>query len=443
MVEAALVGAAIAAPLIGGIMGQNAAAGDRAAAQAAYAKAYAQYDNLNIPDVQKQQLALQSPEVQGILQPYMQTAVQQGSSAMGGIQTDPRLMQAQMSALDTMSKMGQQGLTATDLASLNASRRQIAGDAEARQNSIMQQLAQRGAAGGGLELATRLAASQGAADQAGQQSDRTMSMAQQRMLQSVAQAGQLGGQMQAQSFGQQAQQAQAADAIARFNAMQQAAAQGSNVSNLNAAQAANLQNKQNIANMGVATQNAQQQYNKQLLQQQFNNQMGLASARANAAVGQGNQFNSQAQQIAGQYAGMGAGIGQGFMGGAQLYGANKNSQDQLDAYNARTNAMAPQNSAGGSSTWKEIPEQTDFNAPMAERGFAHGGVVTKDGYACGGYADGGYAEGALVPGDSEKNDIIDAKLSPGEIVIPRSHAISPHLAKAYIDHLHKMSKEKK
>lgn len=58
------------------------------------------------------------------------------------------------------------------------------------------------------------------------------------------------------------------------------------------------------------------------------------------------------------------------------------------------------------------------------------------------------AHGAIVPGqaqvagDSKKNDTVKAMLSPGEIVIPRSHAQNAQAAKEFIDHLMK-SKSKK
>lgn len=68
---------------------------------------------------------------------------------------------------------------------------------------------------------------------------------------------------------------------------------------------------------------------------------------------------------------------------------------------------------------------------------ADGGAVNRDGmYAKGGMApmslmkQGGHVPGkAVVAGDSYKNDIVDAKLSPGEIVIPRSIVNHPNAAK--------------
>ena len=59
-------------------------------------------------------------------------------------------------------------------------------------------------------------------------------------------------------------------------------------------------------------------------------------------------------------------------------------------------------------------------------------------------AHGGFVPGqAQVAGDSTKNDKVDAKLSPGEIVIPRSHAHDAEKAKEFIDHLLKGEKKSK
>lgn len=86
---------------------------------------------------------------------------------------------------------------------------------------------------------------------------------------------------------------------------------------------------------------------------------------------------------------------------------------------------------------------------------ADGGAVYRDGnYAEGGMAPkslmikGGHVPGkAVVAGDSYQNDIVDAKLSPGEIVIPRSivnHPNAAELAAKFVqDTLAKKGKSKK
>jgi hypothetical protein len=393
-----LVIGGIAAPIVAGAMSQQAQAGNLAAAQAAYQAAYSQYANMGVPSVQAQQLALQDPTVQGTLNPQMINSQlnQMNGNAMNGIQVDPRIAQAQMGALTQLQQMGQQGLTATDLASLNAAQRNSAGQNTAQQNSIIQNMQQRGMGGSGVELATRLAASQGTADQAGQNTNAIMAQAQQGRANAIAQTAQLGGQMQQQQFGEQAQKAQAQNAIAQFNAQQAASAQGANVLAQNQAQAANLSNAQNIANMGTATQNAQQQYNSGLLQTNFGNQMSLAGAKSGALLGQAQNYNNQANITGQMYSGIGAGVGQAAMGGAKL----------ASTYQPSTSTQYDENGDLTLSRGGQVP-----------------GLATK-------------------PGDSEENDTVHARLSPGELVIPRSHAISSDLAKAYIDHLFKVAKGK-
>jgi hypothetical protein len=57
--------------------------------------------------------------------------------------------------------------------------------------------------------------------------------------------------------------------------------------------------------------------------------------------------------------------------------------------------------------------------------------------------DGGQVAGnATIPGDSKKNDVVPTLLSPGEIVIPRSKAKDPEMAKEFIEAINK-SKTKK
>lgn len=55
--------------------------------------------------------------------------------------------------------------------------------------------------------------------------------------------------------------------------------------------------------------------------------------------------------------------------------------------------------------------------------------------------DGGRIEGeSPFKGDHPANDIVDAKLSPGEIVVPRTKAEDPKKAKSYIDDLFEKEK---
>lgn len=60
------------------------------------------------------------------------------------------------------------------------------------------------------------------------------------------------------------------------------------------------------------------------------------------------------------------------------------------------------------------------------------------------YSNGGEVDGhAPMRGDHPMNDNVPAMLSPGEIVIPRSFAHDPKLAKAFIDYIVRKEKEEK
>ncbi len=320
---------AVAAPVVGGIVGNIMGQKDKAKYDQAVQRALGELYSINLPDTEKMKLALQSPEVQGILKPYMQQAEQLAGTAQEQVATDPRLRQAQMQALETMSKMGAEGLTAEDRLALNQARRQTAGDEQSRQQAILQNMAQRGVGGSGMELAAKLASSQSSADRAGQESDRTMAMAQRRMLDAISGAGQLGGQIRGQEHGEQSDLARARDAIANFNLQQRAGVQAANVGQLNEAQMRNLMEQQRLHELGISTKNQEQMHNKGLEQTRFANEMALKQAKAAAQMGQASAAQVQAGQTANMYQGIGSGIGTGLMAAANM--DNKKEVAKIEA----------------------------------------------------------------------------------------------------------------
>lgn len=91
--------------------------------------------------------------------------------------------------------------------------------------------------------------------------------------------------------------------------------------------------------------------------------------------------------------------------------------------------------------------QFNTNAAYTNAGYQNqvvGGMLDAIGGGMGkmiGKSQGGVIPGkAPVPGDSPKNDVVDAKLSPGEIVIPRTAAEDADKAKAFIDSIMKAKK---
>ncbi len=273
-------------------------------------QALAQFQNIDIPDIDKQKLALLMPEYLGDFQAQQEANIAADPSAMEGVSTDPRLAEAQMAALSQMSEIGQTGLLPGEQAALRQARRGAAGEAQAKSAQLMDDFARRGMGGSGAELAARLQAAQSSGDRLSQESDRTMQMAQERALNAIGQSSNMAGQIRGQAFGEQSDVARAKDAINQFNVNNQQSVQQRNIAAANAAASRNLGEKQRIGEAGAATQNQEQMANKDLIQQQFNNQMqragGMAGQYGQIASGERDAAGRQAQQ---QSALIGAGAG--------------------------------------------------------------------------------------------------------------------------------------
>lgn len=243
------------------------------------------FKDLGTPDQEALSYQLEQLVNQGVLTPEeAQAALLEGSS-MSSIQLDPSLMASQMDALAALEEISSSGgLTAADRSRLN----QIAQD-EARQSrgareAIIQNAQARGMGGSGLELMAQLQNQQDAATRQSTRDLDVAGMAQERALQALMQQGNLAGQISNQSFNQQAQKAQAQDAIAQFNAQNMNQFNLANTQAKNQAQAANLQNQQNIANQNVALRNQQAAQKAQVNQQMFNNEMAKRNSQAGIAT---------------------------------------------------------------------------------------------------------------------------------------------------------------
>jgi len=246
------------------------------------------------PDLYKQVVALN---------PELEQAVNLEESKMADLSTNPAFNQAQMNALLKLQEVGDQGgMTATDRSRLA----QIQGENETalrgQQGAIMQNLATRGMGGGMSELVARQLATQEGANRQAQQGLDVKAQAEQRALQAIMQSGQLGGQMQQQQFGQQAQVAQARDAINRFNAANTQDVQARNIGSKNQAQEWNAAQAQNVAGQNVNLSNQAQQYNLNIPQQQYANQLSRATGQAEGLARQ-QQIAAQNQQATNQMIG--------------------------------------------------------------------------------------------------------------------------------------------
>jgi hypothetical protein len=216
---------------------------------------------------------------------------------MGNISTDPRLKQDQMASLEALRSLAASGgMNAQDTANLSKLNSDVGTADKGRRDAIVQGMHQRGQGGSGMELLAQLQSNQAATDRQAQGSLDVAGMAQDRALQAIQQGGQMAGNMQQQDFGQQAQIAQARDAISRFNTgnMNQ-----NNQFNAGQAQQANMYNNQGaqtVSNGNVANRNQATQQNHGNAQQNFENQRSVIDGQAGAMGAQAKQYAQVGQQ---------------------------------------------------------------------------------------------------------------------------------------------------
>lgn len=273
--------------------------------QASMREAAARLEKVKLPDIEQMKLDLELPQLIALLQ-----AEAQGPSAYEDIKIDPRLRQAEMSALEMLSQRGREGLTEEDRIAFRQLQDQVAGDEQARQASIRASMDQAGLSDSGTSLMAQLASNQAATQRQSQQAAEMARTALEAKRNALMNAGSMASQMGSQQYAQGAQKASAQDAINQFNIMNRMNVQQRNVGE-----------QQRIAESQGSIKNQQQMFNKNLAQQQFENEMrkagGLSQASTNMAQ---MQSNMAAQQSAANQGMMGALIGAGGAVAAKKWG---------------------------------------------------------------------------------------------------------------------------
>ena len=236
--------------------------------------------NIDLPDIEKQRIIMELPEVIGYLQ-----AEQLGQTSLESVKEDPRLRNAQMNALQMLQDRGREGLTAEDRLAFRELQDQAAGQEQARQKSIISEMAQRGTLDSGASLAAQLSSSQASAQQAQAQASQMARAALDAKRNALAQSAQAAGQLSQQDYGRQSDLARSRDIINQFNT--------SNRQNVNQQ---NLGTQQRISEAQAAGKNQQNLYNAGLYQQQFQNEMSKAGAQNQITMNQAATLAQQAAQ---------------------------------------------------------------------------------------------------------------------------------------------------
>lgn len=257
--------------ILGAAAGEAASAMDKAEVLALIKSVRDDYGKIDVPKLQ--QLVLQK----------------QGASRLGGIKDDPTY-RAQQSAADAQNNdiIASGGLTLADKAALNAVRAKIARTESAGRHAIEQGMASRGALDSGAMLAMQLQGNQQAAESASAAGADTAGRAQARVFEAVRERARNAGQGLDRDYRKQSDAARANDAIEAGN---------------------------------VAIANTAARFNAGLPQQDFENKMSLAGAKAQPTYALAGAHAAKAKDTQQMYQGIGNAAGKAVSTGYQQYKA--------------------------------------------------------------------------------------------------------------------------
>lgn len=263
----------------------------------------------NIQDPQLQEIIYQKYKEAGYITPEMEKEIQLGTSRMETVKIDPKLREAQMQALAKLQQVGTEGLTSEDRLAMDELNREVAQQENARQQSILQGMQQRGMGGAGAELAAQLSSSQSAAQSQQRASQQIAAEANKRALEAIMKSGQLGSDIRTQEFSEQEAESKAADAIAKANVEHSRDIQQRNISSRNSAQEANLNRAQEIADANVAMENKQRAERERIALLKYNQALEKQRAKSGAQQNMASYFGDQAGREEKYGAGLASSIG--------------------------------------------------------------------------------------------------------------------------------------
>lgn len=356
------------------------------------------FANIKTPTVQE----LTLPELQkyveaGVMTPQEAQAYLQSRNAYEDMNIDQTGTSAQVAALNRLAAIADAGAEGTPMqqAQMENTLSRMRSAVGGQRGAIEQAMAARGTPYALIQAALANQSLGQEQQQAHLDAVNAQAATYQNALNALSQGGQLGNALQGQQNQQANTVAAAANAMQQFNAQNQQLNSQFNAGQRQSANSYNAQNRQNVSNQNVGLSNQRTQYNTQLPQQVFANQMAKAQGMAGAATNIGNLYQQQGQQNAGLNAGIINSVASFIP--KPGYGAAPMSA----AYQAPNN-----------------PTTNAFNQSYQQGWYAHGGIVDDPAYCA---ADGMMIPGdPEVPGDSVANDNVPIMASPGEAVIPRS-----------------------
>lgn len=383
-------------------------------------KALQAIQGVQTPTADEMKYQVQKLVQAGTITPAQAQTFLQNPNAMLGENIDQTGTKAQQDAIaGMMAAANQGGLNAVDQEKMGEITRGLNTQEKGANDAVLQGAAQRGTLTGGETIAAQLQNNQNADMNANQLGLGTAANALNARLSELTSAGQMGQGLQGQENTQANTVAEATNAINQFNAAQQQGEANLNTQASNSAQEMNLANLQGINNSNTENANQYSQYQVQLPQQIYQDEMSKANAEAGIYGQQANQATGQGEQNVGL-------LGTALNLAVPMPGLASAAGSSSGTGSGGTGYLSPGAGAGGSTQTlaSAIPFANAGSAALSL--FDQGGKVGPSDMFTYLAEQGGHVPGkAKVQGNSPRNDTVPAMLSPGEVVIPRTVAQNP------------------
>jgi hypothetical protein len=309
-VGTAIAVGSIAAPVIGGLIGNMAGAKDRRQAMKLIQQAVAELKAAGLPPDLSTPIIFEKFQEIGIMTPELEQDIQVAASQVAQLEEDPALRQNQLEALNIFKQMGKVGLGPEERAAYNQLRQQREQDVQARLASQELEARRRGMASAGDTRAQQLLSVQAGADRAALEGDRISAMIAQRVREGASGLASTASQLRGQDYQAELARRQAEDERNRFIEQNAMSRQSRNVESLREAQRRREQQAMQVATANTQMSNAERLRQVEAQRQYWRDKMDRATALGNAYSGQATNLQNQAGRTEQMWTGIGSGIGQ-------------------------------------------------------------------------------------------------------------------------------------
>lgn len=326
----ALAISSVAAPIVGGIVGNLMSAGDRRQAMKMIKKGIEELKAAGFPPDLSTPILFEKFQEIGIMTPELEQDVQIAASEVAKLEEDPTLRNTQLEALNVFKQMGKVGMGPEERAAFNQMRQQREQDLQARLASQDLEARRRGMSTAGDTRAQQMLSIQAGADRAAMEGDKISAMIAQRIREGATGMADVASGIRTQDYQAELARRQAKDLREQFIAENAMSRQMRNIEALRNAQQRREEQEMQVLAANTQMSNAEKLRQVEAQRQFWKDKMDRATTLANAYRGQSTALQDQADRTSSMWSGIGSGIGQG----ASAYAQYKQDQDKTDMMGA-------------------------------------------------------------------------------------------------------------